>query len=106
MSHGTLSIIASCSFVATHFRLITMEYTAVIRIRHLKILKLLALHGQLYIPSVLSEMRFFTFECRVWNENVSQWSQSHRLPPLKVLIYGKPKLSICGHHNVAIFDQQ
>ena len=48
--------------------------------------------GQLYIPNVprFYEMQLFNFECKVWNESISQWSQSYRLEKLKLLNYGKP----------------
>ena len=46
--------------------------------------------GQLYIPSVPSDLRDFTFECRVWNNSASPGSQPHVLRPLQVVDYGKP----------------
>ena len=47
--------------------------------------------GQLYISSVSIDMRQTTFNCSVWNESSSQWSQPYKIGPLTILNYGKPK---------------
>ena len=50
--------------------------------------------GQLYISSVSINLRWTTFECSVWNESTSQWSQSHTMGPLLILDYCKSKLNV------------
>jgi hypothetical protein len=47
--------------------------------------------GQLFISSVTINMRSTTYNCSVWNESTSQWSQRHKIGPLIILNYGKPK---------------
>ena len=49
--------------------------------------------GQLFISSVGIDMRRTTFNCSVWNESSSQWSQPYKIGPLTILNYGKPKLT-------------
>ena len=58
--------------------------------------------GQLYIYSVDIDMRWTTFNCSVWNESTSQWSQSHTIGPLIILDYGKLKLIPFSKRSIMI----
>ena len=45
--------------------------------------------GHLFIERVHTNMRSFTFMCRVWNDTSLEWSLPYTLQPLIVLNYGK-----------------